>query len=186
MSTLHLCGQTTIDLNTLENTLTGLAWYPVVGTLPAAIKVLVGVIQTVVAIATAILFAIPAATGHKSSKALFSKAISYIGHGVANIIAGAFEATPGLGTLCFHIREFKQRIAFTRFSYPINEPTYYRPLSGEEYKFWAYRDRVEIGLQRNANLHAHRKFYTSYPGEITAADFCRLVRAPLHDFSNSR
>ena len=78
-----------------------LAWgtaLPFTGVFPGAVKIGLGVLQTVSAIALAAFTILTTAVfWNKEAQNLCKKSIKHIAHGIANIIGGAIESIPGIG-----------------------------------------------------------------------------------------
>lgn len=92
-------------INNIENTLTGISAYPVVGTVAGCVKILMGAVQVVAAIAYGIFALIRAAMGDWSP---LKYSWTHIKHGVGNMVAGTFEALPVVQTALYCIRKRRQ------------------------------------------------------------------------------
>lgn len=80
----------------VEGVLSGLAIIPIVGTLAGALKMILGTIQTVGGVLGMVVSA-PFAW-NKTGRQVFLRSASHCINGLANIVAGALEAIPGVGT----------------------------------------------------------------------------------------
>lgn len=89
--------------DTLERAGSTGAAVPVVGTLVGVLKAAGGLIQTIAAVACAILLFIPAALMGKVNT-LMDNSWAHIKHGLANVLAGTIEAIPIVGTLGYFHR----------------------------------------------------------------------------------
>lgn len=81
------------------NLANGAAYIPVV---PGGVKMTLGGIQTVSAVALTILSAPYAVVAEDLS--LTKHFFSHVGHGIANVVSGLFEAFPGIGWYLYHKR----------------------------------------------------------------------------------
>lgn len=93
------------DMNNMENALSNIAFYPVVGTVAGAVKVIVGTTQLVTAIACALLCVFPSLVVKNWS--VEKRAWSHIKHGCGNVLAGIVEAVPLVSMLVYGIRIWK-------------------------------------------------------------------------------
>lgn len=93
-------------LNNIENTLSDVSLYPVVGTLAGCSKILIGVVQTLSAIAYGILTFIPSAIS--SDWTPLKHSWTHIKHGVGNMAAGTVEAIPIVQSALYGIRQLRQ------------------------------------------------------------------------------
>ena len=82
------------------------AFWPIVGIVAGAIKMIIGIIQAVAGLLACIWFSCEHLTEAQGSMS-FRRAIDHVGNGVANIIAGALEAIPLLGTVIGCIRLYQ-------------------------------------------------------------------------------
>ncbi len=106
---LRRCMSIKVDqmMNNIENTLSQIAAYPIAGTLAGTAKVIIGITQSITALALGILTFIPAtAKGDYSS---ISYSWTHIKHGLGNIAGGTFEAIPLLGTAMYFFRYLRQQ-----------------------------------------------------------------------------
>lgn len=94
-------------INNIENTLTEVSAYPVVGTLAGCAKVLMGTVQWLTGLAGGILTIIPAAITGDWSPVKYSW--THIKHGAGNMSAGTIEAIPLVQTALYGIRQLRQR-----------------------------------------------------------------------------
>lgn len=104
---------------------------PGLGIVPATLKIVLGVIQTIAALAVTIFCAL-AACCSKAYVELHNRGVSHLQHGLGNICAGTFEAIPLVGSI----------ICFFRFSNP--PPFEYRLDTGQEDRFMRYKCLVEM------------------------------------------
>ena len=89
-------------INDLENRLSYISAYPVIGTPFGAIKILFGASQSIIAATVTIFSLIPAAATKKWSLTKYSW--THVKHGIGNIIAGVIESIPIVQTLSYKIR----------------------------------------------------------------------------------
>lgn len=111
----------------------GVAW--VVGIPLGMSKAVLGVAQTTSALALVILMTMPALLQNEGSKNLFFRACKHIPHGIGNIIAGIFEATPLVGSICVAIRFIRAANAAGSGT-TLNE---YQLMEHPKFKFYAYQ-----------------------------------------------
>lgn len=121
-------------INNIENTLTDVSAYPVVGTLAGCTKVLMGAVQELTGIACGILTFIPAAITGDWSSVKYSW--THIKHGVGNMGAGIVEAIPLVQTVLYGVRQIRQ-VGNGR------SDTQVCLYTGHEYKFMPYASLVE-------------------------------------------
>lgn len=93
-------------MNNTENALSDAALWPVIGILPGGVKILMGVTQSVTALACGIITLAPAAASENWS--LVHHSWTHIKHGLGNIAAGTLEALPFVGTCMYYTRKLKQ------------------------------------------------------------------------------
>lgn len=117
-------------INDVENFLSDVALLPIAGTVAGAAKILLGTVQTVTAVACAILLALPSLCTFNFSS--FNYACSHIGHGIGNIIAGTFEAIPLVGTFISLVRTYSNAASVE-----------VKLQTGHENKFMPYQSLVE-------------------------------------------
>lgn len=88
-----------------ENLLSYCAAIPVCGILPGAIKVGMGIVQTVASLAFSILFILPSifVKLHNSKNDTFQEIYKFLGdqllNGMANVVAGCLESIPFVGLI---------------------------------------------------------------------------------------
>lgn len=93
-------------VNIIENTLTDISAYPVVGTIAGGTKILMGAVQGLTAFAVGILTFIPSAILTETWLPMSLKfSWKHIKHGLGNMIAGAIEALPIVQTVLYGIRQ---------------------------------------------------------------------------------
>lgn len=94
------------SVNNFERTLSTWAATPVIGTIPAAIKVAFGTVQAIVALACAVFEFVPAAvSGNWDFEDYYW---SHVEHGIGNMVAGAFEAIPFVGLAIYCYKELSR------------------------------------------------------------------------------
>lgn len=120
-------------MNDIENELSAAARYPFVGSVPAAAKVIMGVAQTIAALAYGFFALMPAAI-HKDFSYL-DRSWSHIKHGCANIAAGLLEAIPFVGTGMYMQRDWNKAKVSS------SQPPY--TTTGHEDKFYPYKSLVQ-------------------------------------------
>lgn len=136
-------------MNNLENSLSHVSAFPVIGTLAGVSKVIMGVTQMVTALACVILSLIPAAVTNSWS---FTKhSWSHVEHGIGNIIAGIFESIFLLGTFIYLARDGMAHMHVNYGSYVItqheNKFMPYDTLVDEDWRFGGYREEDDGKLQ---------------------------------------
>lgn len=89
-------------MNDIENKLTGISAYPILGTLAGCTKILIGAAQSITALACGILFLIPTAITKDCS--LLKYCWTHIKHGLGNIAAGIVEAIPLVQSVAYVAR----------------------------------------------------------------------------------
>jgi len=87
---------------------------PIIGTIPAAIKILIGVIQIIGGVALSILSAIPAISS-ENARIIFQRSAKHIRYGVCNIVVGAIEGVPLVATWMYYSPN--RRLFFPDFTY---------------------------------------------------------------------
>jgi hypothetical protein len=76
---------------------------PFVGIIPGAVRVIIGLSQTIIGIALAILFAIPAyCYKSESGEVVVQRSIKHIKNGPLNMVIGVLQGTPLLGTWIYY------------------------------------------------------------------------------------
>lgn len=90
----------------VEDFLSKCAVVPIIGSVPAALKIGFGLVQSISAGITAIgsLFFCVSETG----RSIFTHSLRHVVHGVINILAGILQAIPLLGSLIYGIQWFRQ------------------------------------------------------------------------------
>ncbi len=92
-------------LNKAENKLTSISRYPVIGTIPGAVKILLGISQMIAGLAAALFFALR----ERGSEYLVTKyAFTQVKHGAGNVVAGIFETIPVIQTVLYYVREARR------------------------------------------------------------------------------
>lgn len=86
-----------------ESFLTLTSTPPILGAPAGLIKMALGTLQTITAIACAILVGIPTAA-IKGNTSILDHSWTHIKHGIVNIATGALEAIPGFGLISYFIR----------------------------------------------------------------------------------
>lgn len=95
-------------LNNWENSLTEVASCPIIGTPAGLVKIGMGLVQTVAALAASILFLFYGLSS--KNWILFDYSCSHIRHGIGNIAAGTIESIPILGTILYEFRKSSKKI----------------------------------------------------------------------------
>lgn len=94
-----------------ENTLSDLSIIPVIGTIPAIVKIALGCIQTVsgalVGITGVMYFPSSIVNDNNCSKMMLNFSFTHIKHGIGNCVAGVLEGIPILGTIIVIKRRLK-------------------------------------------------------------------------------
>ena len=143
-------------INYIENHQSLYSAIPFIGIPIGASKVILGVAQSVSAIALFTLTAIPALFQNENSKKLFFRAFKHIPHGIGNIIAGVFEAIPIVGSICMCIRLLKVNKAGWLDALT-NE---YQIMEHPKYKFYAYENNtVENSDYWTRQIEKFHKYY---------------------------
>ena len=93
-------------VNNVSNVLSDLSAYPVTGTLAGGIKVTMGAIQTLTALACLIITAIPAACNEHRD--LLRKSWGHFEQGTGNILMGIVESIPVVQTILRCVRMYNQ------------------------------------------------------------------------------
>lgn len=105
-------------LNKVENGLSLIAAVPGVGTVAGLAKVLLGLAQTISAIAARVFLSIDCRLRPNTSSGFkFMHAGVHINHGLGNMFAGILEAIPLLGTGLFMIRKSRWEFNHPHFLY---------------------------------------------------------------------
>lgn len=98
-----------LEVNRLENFLSNVSPYPIVGTLAGSIKIILGAAQFTIAmiavIVTGIAYIFTRNFGH------VKYTFSHVTHGLGNIMAGFLELIPGIQTIFYKIRIARQTAA---------------------------------------------------------------------------
>lgn len=87
-------------ISNTERSLSKYAAYPFIGTIPAALKILMGVIELVAA-AIFVVLATPFACCSELARDSLEENLGHVKNGFKNIIVGSLEAVPFLGTLLY-------------------------------------------------------------------------------------
>lgn len=119
-------------MNNIENKLSDISAYPVVGTLAGVTKILLGTTQALTGLACGIMLLIPSAATRDWSS--MKSSWTHIKHGVGNMTAGVFESIPFVQTAIYGIRRMKQGEISD-----IHAHLY----TGHEFKFMPYKSLVE-------------------------------------------
>ncbi|QLH34861.1 MAG: hypothetical protein HWD61_00905 [Parachlamydiaceae bacterium] len=98
-------------MNNIENKLSDISAYPVVGTLAGVTKILLGTTQALTGLACGIMLLIPSAATRDWSS--MKSSWTHIKHGVGNMTAGVFESIPFVQTAIYGIRRMKQGRSLT-------------------------------------------------------------------------
>jgi hypothetical protein len=88
-------------INNIENSLSELSPFPIIGTVMGVSKIFVGATQLLTATALAIFALIPAAIGDFT---LLNHSWTHIKHGLGNVVAGVIEALPIIQTIFYLVR----------------------------------------------------------------------------------
>lgn len=139
-------------LDSIENTLSNIAAFPVAGTLAGSTIAILGIIQTTTAIAVGILIFIPSVQSENWTLVHYSW--THIKHGLGNIVGGVFSAIPIVGTAMYFYRQM-----------PKNSVSQVYINSGHEHKFMPYASLIEQdwyfdGLDAEAIKNAKERFAT--------------------------
>lgn len=135
----HLLGQpvnhTEKLYNEVENTLSKLSVYPVIGTVAGVGKILMGLIQTIKFLAINIFLFIASCiiSCYSRSNIHAGADWTHVKHGLGNVIAGIFESIPIVQSLFFALRKLK--------AYRLNEIER-EMYVGQEMKFMYYSKLV--------------------------------------------
>jgi hypothetical protein len=100
-------------LSRTENALTFVAAIPILGSPAGVLKISLGTVQTIAAVAFVVLGIIPRAFDHKE---MFDCAVVHVRNGLGNIVSGAVETIPLVGTVLFLMRIGKAQENVGRFS----------------------------------------------------------------------
>lgn len=143
-----------LPMNNAENYLTYVAYYPVVGAFAGTAKVILGVTQTITALACAILCTLPCVMS--GDYTLLNHNVRHIIHGLSNIPTGLLEAIPLVGTALWKLREYRLSRTDDLVVYPY---------SGQETKFLPYPslvkyDFLDVDGQGQNAINRARELYT--------------------------
>jgi hypothetical protein len=119
-------------INDIENMLSNVSAYPIIGTTAGCTKIIMGALQTLTALACGILVAIPSAIVRNGSALKYSW--THMKHGIGNMVAGAVEAIPVVQTIVYGIRysaQVRQSDAGVHLD------------TGHQFKFMPYSSLVE-------------------------------------------
>ncbi len=132
--------------NNIENFLSKVSRYPVVGTIAGSVKVVLGTVQFTIAIIALILTGLAYIFTRNSNPVMY--AYSHIAHGIGNVGAGLVELTPILQTLFYKLRYL-----------PEQKPFYFS--TGRETKYMPYDFPDQI-LMQNSFIGQFGKKSNSY------------------------
>ena len=90
-------------LNNYELFSSHLSAFPVVGTIFGVIKVALGAVQTISALAIGLLIGLPV-RARSGNTSILSHSWTHVKHGIGNFVGGTLEAIPGVGTVLFLVR----------------------------------------------------------------------------------
>jgi hypothetical protein len=130
------------EVNDLENTLSRWAARPVIGTVPALTKSIVGIAQVIFGSMLCMKGACDRVMGRDSND--FTHGVTHIKHGIGNITGGLITAIPLVGTIVHFVKQ-------TTNLYSV----YNRFVTGHENKFMPYealvKQDIKIGFLGFAN-----------------------------------
>lgn len=95
-------------MNNLENELSKISAYPVIGTVAGTAKFAMGLTQSLTALVCGILSIAPAAVIRDWKYA--NRSWTHFKHGFGNMLAGTIEAIPGVQTLVYVIRKIPSSV----------------------------------------------------------------------------
>lgn len=130
-------------LNNIENTLSDIAVIPVAGILTSAVKIPMGVTQFSVATACVVIFTVPATQSGNWSPVKY--AWSHMKHGAGNVVAGAFEAIPLVGTGMYFMRKQGAPLP-AAVSIQTNHENKFMPYTSLIQQDWVYGGKDDLSI----------------------------------------